>query len=333
MRSSAALSVVIVVFGAIATSPRQISEPIIAMLTPGGVGTPLMSGDERALGIPIIYVAVLLIFYRLLCGVLERTVEAYGRPRAIALAQATGVTAGLVSGVGYADSAMNYARSLRYLEGTADGVIPDPLIVVRDAVVRGSVIYLAATVTALGVAVTVVAARPRWLGLRPPPRPWRGVGLVELAGCSAVGVIQSLSAPQGSPLWSIGSGVVGAGLAMAINLARRAPAAAVDPPEEQPATRSTTRPPGPAAQPAARAATPPSARTAAERTAAERTAEPPAGPAEEPSADPTARPPEPASNPANPAKRPAEPSPSRVTTVTATTAPGRRASGRFRRST
>jgi hypothetical protein len=319
MRSSAALSVVIVVFGAIATSPRQISEPIIAMLTPGGVGTPLMSGDERALGIPIIYVAVLLIFYRLLCGVLERTVEAYGRPRAIALAQATGVTAGLVSGVGYADSAMNYARSLRYLEGTADGVIPDPLIVVRDAVVRGSVIYLAATVTALGVAVTVVAARPRWLSVRPPPRPWRGVGLVELAGCSAVGVIQSLSAPQGSPLWSIGSGVVGAGLAMAINLARRAPAAPVEPPEEQPATRSTTRPPGPAAQPA----TPPSARTA----------EPPAGPAEEPSADPSARPPEPASNHADAANRPAEPSPSRVTTVTATTAPGRRASGRFRRST
>jgi hypothetical protein len=301
MRSSAALSVVIVVFGAIATSPRQISEPIIAMLAPGGVGTPLMSGDERALGIPIIYVAVLLIFYRLLGGVLERTLEGYGRPRSIALAHATGVTAGLVSGVGYADSAMNYARSLRYLEGTADGVIPDPLVVVRDAVLLGSAVYLAATVTALGIAAIVVAARPKWLGVRAaPPRPWRAVGLVELAGCSAVGVIQSLSAPEGSPLWSIGSGLVGAGLAMGINLARRAPAAPVDPSTRRPATRS-----------AGRLAGPPSAGR-------------PAGPSANRAADPR-------ETPKTPKTR--ETRETRITAVTATTAPARRAFGRSRRST
>lgn len=238
MRSRAVLSAVVVVCGAAATSPRQVGHEITALLSVDDVATPLVGGAGPGgiapggapvgaefsgnltpdLGIPVIYVAVALIFYRLLTAPLESVLERRGRPRAVASAQGLGLIAGLLVGALYVHSTMTYVRSLSYLETTSVRAV-DPLPVVRDGTLVGAGVALAATMVALTVAVAL-AVRGRRDGATGGPGVWRGAGVVELVCCGVIGVVQTLGSPSGDPRWPAAVAVAGIALAVGVNLVR-----------------------------------------------------------------------------------------------------------------
>lgn len=285
MRSNVALSVVIVVFGAIVTSPRQLVEPITVSESARVPGWLVPLGDGRGSWIPIIYVVVALILYRLLSAPLEVSLERGGRPRHVALAQVAALVAAVAVGSYYLWSSVTYFDSLSFLE-RAPASLAGPHVVAANAAVLGGAVYLAGTVLALLLAASVATllggegtagrgeAAPDetgWSETRNQPtgetarneparnetarneavqsetarseavrketagngaarsetgagRVYRGAGVADLAVCAAVGVVQNREAGMPGPLWSVGLGIAGVGLVLAVNQGRQVPA-------------------------------------------------------------------------------------------------------------
>jgi hypothetical protein len=230
MRSNVALSVVIVIFGAIVTCPQQLVEPItVSEYAREGGALPVPMGDGHGSWIPLIYIVVALILYRLLSAPIEVLLERGGHRRQILLAQVAALVTAVAAGAYYVWSSVTYFHSLRFLERTSTN-LARPHVVAQNAAVLGAAVYLTGTVLALMIAAAVVArvgglpraARQAERAGR-PARAYLGAGVADLAVCTAIGVIQNWEAGLPNALLPVGVGIAGVGLVLTVNRGRRVP--------------------------------------------------------------------------------------------------------------